>query len=328
MNRKAKRPAAGRDDFHPDLRTFARLLPRHLVGPSTLRLMRMVGPSTLRLVLTLTAVQRPWRHTDVEVLALPSGARVRMHRPAAHSAAPWPALLWMHGGGYILGRAKHDDNLCRRFVQALGVTVASVDYRLAPEHPFPAALDDCFSALTWLADLPAVDPARVAIGGASAGGGLAAALALRARDDGEVRPVLQLLVYPMLDDRTVRRSDLDGSRYRLWSQDSNRFGWTSYLAGADPQVAVPARHGDLAGLPPAWVGVGTRDLFYDEDLAYAGRLNAAGVACRVEVVPGAFHIFDAVLPKAGVSRSFFASQCASLREAFAARRQAGGPVLG
>jgi acetyl esterase/lipase len=129
--------------------------------------------------------------------------------------------------------------------------------------------------------------------------------------------VLQLLVYPMLDDRTVTRSDLDGARYRLWSQGSNRFGWTSYLAGADPRIAVPARHGDLAGLPPAWLGVGTRDLFLDEDLAYARRLNVAGVACRVEIVAGAFHIFDVVLPKAGVSRSFFASQCASLREAFA-----------
>jgi acetyl esterase/lipase len=315
MNHKAKRPATGDDDFHPDLRTIARLLPRHLVGPSTLRLLR-----------TLTAVQGPWRHTDVEVLALPSGARVRLHRPAEHSA-PGPALLWIHGGGYILGRAKQDDNLCRRFVQTLGVTVASVDYRLAPEHPFPAALQDCFSALTWLAGLPAVDPAWVAIGGASAGGGLAAAVALQARDSGVVRPVLQLLVYPMLDDRTVRRSDLDGTRYRLWSQDSNRFGWTSYLAGADPQIAVPARHEGLAGLPPAWVGVGTRDLFYDEDVAYAERLKAAGVPCHVEIVPGAFHIFDVILPKAGVSRTFFASQCASLREAFAARRQAGGPVL-
>jgi acetyl esterase/lipase len=158
----------------------------------------------------------------------------------------------------------------------------------------------------------------VAIGGASAGGGLAAALALLARDDGSaVRPVLQLLVYPMLDDRTVTRSDLQGSRYRLWSQDSNRFGWTSYLTGADPQVAVPARHEDLAGLPPAWVGVGTRDMFHDENLAYAKRLKAAGVPCHIKIVPGAFHSFDVVLPKAGVSRSFFASQCASLLEAFA-----------
>jgi acetyl esterase/lipase len=129
--------------------------------------------------------------------------------------------------------------------------------------------------------------------------------------------VLQLLVYPMLDDRTLTRSDLDGRRYRLWSEDSNRFGWTSYLAGGDPRIAVPARQADLTGLPPAWIGVGTRDMFHDEDLAYADRLKAAGVPCYVEIVPGAFHSFDVVRPKAGVSQAFFASQCTSLREAFA-----------
>ena len=300
-----KRASVAGDDFHPDLRMIARLLPQQLGLPSTLPLLR-----------ALSALQGLSPPRDIEVSTLPSGAAVRLYRPAEESS-PGPALLWIHGGGYVLGRAKQDDNLCRRFVKALGATVASVDYRLAPEHRFPAALDDCYSALTCLAGLPTVDPARVAIGGASAGGGLAAALALRARDGSAVRPVLQLLVYPMLDDRTVTRSDLDGSRYRLWSQDSNRCGWTSYLTGADPQIAVPARHEDLAGLPPAWVGVGTRDMFYDEDVAYAERLKAAGVACHVEIVPGAFHSFDVVRPKAGVSRSFFASQCVSLLQAFA-----------
>jgi acetyl esterase/lipase len=300
------RTGMGGDDFHPDLRMVARLLPQRLGLPSTMPVLR-----------ALSALQGFRPPSDVEVCTLPSGVGVRLHRPAEQSS-PGPALLWIHGGGYVLGRAGQDDNLCRRFVTALGATVASVDYRLAPEHRFPAALDDCYSALTWLAGLPTVDPSRVAIGGASAGGGLAAALALLARDDGSaVRPVLQLLVYPMLDDRTVSRSDLDGSRYRLWSQDSNRFGWTSYLTGADPQIAVPARREDLAGLPPAWVGVGTRDMFYDEDVAYADRLKAAGVPCHVEIVPGAFHAFDAVRPKAGVSRSFFASQCTSLLQAFA-----------
>jgi acetyl esterase/lipase len=300
-----RRASVAGDDFHPDLRMIARLLPQRLGLPSTLPLLR-----------ALSALPGLRPLSDVEVRTLPSGVGVRLHRPAEQSS-PGPALLWIHGGGYVLGRARQDDNLCRRFVKAIGATVVSVDYRLAPEHRFPAALDDCHSALTWLAGLPAVDPSRVAIGGASAGGGLAAALALLARDDGSaVRPVLQLLVYPMLDDRTVTRSDLDGSRYRLWSQDSNRFGWTSYLAGADPQVAVPARHEDLTGLPPAWVGVGTRDMFHDENVAYAKRLKAAGVPCHVKIVPGAFHSFDVALPKAGVSRSFFASQCASLLEAF------------
>jgi acetyl esterase/lipase len=259
-------------------------------------------------------LQRGRSHGDVEVLTLSSGVGVRLHRPTGVSQ-PAPALLWIHGGGYVMGSAQQDDRLCRRFARELGITVAAVDYRLAPEHPYPASLEDCYSALTWLAALPAVDPARVAIGGASAGGGLAAALALLARDRGEVTPTLQLLAYPMLDDRTG--AGPDNPNYRLWGPKSNRFGWAAYLGGADPQVAVPARRDDLSGLPPAWIGVGTHDLFHDEDLAYAERLTQAGVPCQVQVIDGAFHGFDQVVPKAAVSRAFFANQCASLRAALA-----------
>ncbi len=290
-------------DFHPDLAKVARFAPRSLVGPRTLRLVRALSP----------AVQRGGgKKRDVEALILPSGVGVRLHRPTGVSQ-PGPALLWIHGGGYVIGTAQQDDDLCRRFVRELGVTVAAVDYRLAPEHPYPAPLEDCYSALTWLAGLPAVDPARVAIGGASAGGGLAAALALLARDRGEITPTLQLLAYPMLDDRSG--STAENPNYRLWGPKSNRFGWAAYLGNTDPKVAVPARHEDLSGLPPAWIGVGTHDLFHDEDLAYAARLKAAGVPCEIETVPGAFHGFDLVVPKATVSKAFFASQCASLRSA-------------
>jgi acetyl esterase/lipase len=291
-------------DFHPDLRRIARLAPRSLVGPRTLRLIRALSPAAQR-----------GSSRDVEALILGSGVGVRLHRPIGVSQ-PTPALLWIHGGGYVLGSAQQDDALCQRFTRELGITVASVDYRLAPEHPYPAPLEDCYSALTWLTGLPAVDPTRVAIGGASAGGGLAAALAFLARDRGEVSPTLQLLAYPMLDDRSG--SGPKSPNYRLWGPKSNRFGWAAYLGGADPQVAVPARRDDLSGLPPAWIGVGTHDLFHDEDVAYAKRLTAAGVPCQVEVVPGAFHGFDLVVPKAAVSQSFFASQCASLRSALAA----------
>ncbi|HZC93640.1 MAG TPA: alpha/beta hydrolase [Mycobacterium sp.] len=292
-------------DFHPDLRRVARLAPRAMVGPRSLRLIRK-----------LSALQQRKTPDGVEVLTLSSGVGVRLHRPAGVDQ-PGPALLWLHGGGYIIGTAQQDDALCRRFTRELGITVAAVDYRLAPEHPYPAPLEDCYAALTWLARLPAVDKARVAIGGASAGGGLAAALALLAHDRGEVTPALQLLAYPMLDDRSG--SGPDNPKYRLWSPKSNRFGWKAYLGTADPKVAVPARRDDLGGLPPAWIGVGTNDLFHDEDVDYAGRLTAAGVPCRVEVVNGAFHGFDQMVPKAGVSQSFFASQCASLRTALAAK---------
>jgi acetyl esterase/lipase len=250
------------------------------------------------------------------VLTLASGVGVRLFRPQ-DGAEPGPALLWIHGGGYVTGDAAQNDALCRRFSRALGATVASVDYRLAPEHPYPLPLEDCYSALEWLVTLPAVDRSRVAIGGASAGGGLAAALALLTRDRGAIELAAQLLVYPMLDDRSVE--GLDSPDHRLWSQSSNKFGWSAYLGGADPDVAVPARRDDLAGLPPAWVGVGSMDLFHDEDLAYAARLRAAGVPCEVEVVPGAFHGFDLVAPKAGVSQTFFESQCAMLQHLLAER---------
>ncbi len=259
--------------------------------------------------------------SDVEVITLGSGAGVRLFRPVGVTE-PTPALLWIHGGGYVIGTARQDDPVCRRFSRRLGITVASVDYRLAPEHPYPAPLEDCYSALTWLAGLPSVDRGRVAIGGASAGGGLAAALALLARDRGEITPTFQVLAYPMLDDRSSATAE--NPNYRLWNTQSNYFGWTAYLGGADPQVAVPGRRDDLTGLPPAWLGVGTHDLFQNEDLAYAERLRNAGVPCHVEVIPGAFHGFDLVAPKAQVSQTLFRQPVREL----APRARPGGLIAG
>ncbi|WP_099021456.1 alpha/beta hydrolase [Mycolicibacterium palauense] len=292
-------------DIHPELRTAARFTPQVLVRPRSLSVLR--AAQNLQRLLP----QPP----GVEQLTTADGIRVRLHRPPGRTE-PGPALLWIHGGGYLIGTAAQDDRLCRRFADELGATVAAVDYRLAPEHPYPAGVEDCHAALTWLAGLPAVDPDRVAVGGASAGGGLAAALAFLARERSAVTPVRQLLVYPMLDDRSAADPRHDGREYRLWDRHSNAFGWRAYLGTADPDVAVPARRTDLAGLPPAWIGVGTMDLFHDEDLSYAQRLTEAGVPCEVEVVPGAFHGFDGLRPGSAVARSFFESQCASLRSAF------------
>lgn len=289
------------EDIHPELRKTARFAPRRVVYPWSLPLLkRLPGP-------------RPARGDGVDVVTLPSGAGARLYRPA-NAGEPRPALLWIHGGGYLMGSPEQDDALCRRFVSRLGIVVAAVRYRLAPEYPYPIPLEDCHSVLTWLAGLPGVDRDRIAIGGASAGGGLAAALALLARDRGEVKPVLQLLSYPMLDDRTVDPA-LDRPGFRLWNAKSNQIGWSSYLGGADPSVAVPARREDLGGLAPAWLGVGTLDLFHGEDLAYAARLNAAGVPCEVHEVPGAFHGFDGIAPKASISQAYFDSKCVSLSRA-------------
>ena len=289
------------EDIHPELRRASRFIPRFTIQPWALPLVRK-----------LSNLRKP-SNAGVEVLTLPSGAGVRLHRPA-NTAGPTPALLWIHGGGYLFGTAAQDDGVCRQYVDRLGITVAAVDYRLAPEHPYPIPVEDCYSVLTWLARLPGIDSDRIAIGGASAGGGLTAALAFLARDRAEVTPVLQVLSYPMLDDRSVDPS-LDDTGFRLWNPASNRIGWQFYLGGADPAVAVPARRDDLAGLPPAWLGVGTLDLFHREDLAYAERLDAAGVPCEVHVVPGAFHGFDRIAAKSSVARAYFESQATSLRKA-------------
>ncbi|MDT5256241.1 MAG: hypothetical protein QOD10_1321, partial [Mycobacterium sp.] len=290
------------DDFHPDLRTIARFTPSRGMKMTPRRL------QVFRKVMALRAVGGP---RDVEVVQLGKGTGVRVHRPAGR-AAPSAALLWIHGGGYVIGCAAQDDKLCERFARTLGVVVASVEYRVAPEYPYPAALDDCETALNWLLARPDVDSSRIAIGGASAGGGLTAALALRLRDQGNQHAVMQLLTYPMLDDRPAFRPDPDPKRRRLLDQGANRFGWESYLGGGQARHAVPARARDLGGLPPTWIGVGTMDLLFNECVEYADRLKQSGVQCALEVVPGAFHGFDLLFPKAGVSRRFFESQRAAL----------------
>ena len=292
-------------DFHPELRAAARRLPRAPIRPGVL-------PAVRR----LQNLQKRLPAPGVEVLTTAEGINIRLHRPPGRTE-PGPALLWIHGGGYVIGTAQQDDRMCRRLARELGITIAATEYRLAPEHPYPAGLEDCYAALQWLARLPAVDPTRIAIGGASAGGGLAAALAFWARDHGEVKPVAQLLVYPMLDDRSGHHTHLDKVEARLWNRRSNRFGWSAYLRDADPDSAVPARRTDLAGLSPAWIGVGTLDLFHDEDIVYAERLMAANVPCELEVVEGAFHGFDQIAAKSLVSQEFFASQAEHLRTAFA-----------
>jgi acetyl esterase/lipase len=230
-------------------------------------------------------------------------------------------MLWIHGGGFIIGSPGQDDSISRVFVRELGMVVVAPSYRLAPEHPYPAAMDDLYATLKWMhAEADALGGRRdqIVIAGASAGGGLAAGLTLLARDRGEVPVAFQSLVYPMLDDRTVLRPPPD-LKHRLWNTESNRFGWSSYLGQAPggasaPAYAAPARAESVKGLPPTWLGVGTLDLFHDEDLEYGRRLEAAGVAVQVEVVPGAFHAFDRMEKKL-VAQQFRQSQVAAIRRA-------------
>ena len=260
------------------------------------------------------------------------GVRVRLYLPSANPSGA--AMLWLHGGGMILGTPRSDDRRCGAWVRELGLVVVSVDYRLAPEHPYPAAIDDAHAAWRWLQgaapDL-GVDPARVAVGGASAGGGLAACLAQRLRDEARAQPAgqaaaqpagqaaAQLLVYPMLDDRTAVRRDLDDAGHLVWHNRSNRAGWSAYVGGSLgepglPAYAAAARCTDLRGLPPAWIGVGDLDLFRDEDRSYAGRLEEAGVDVTYCEVAGAPHGFDAVAAGAPLAQAFATRQHAFLRE--------------
>ncbi|AFM16245.1 esterase/lipase [Mycolicibacterium chubuense NBB4] len=292
------------EEFHPELRALARIAPRATI----------TNPATMKIMRRLSAL-RPPQTSGIRVQRLGADTSIRIY-DGAHGSSSEPALLWIHGGGYVMGRAHLDDRLCRSFAAALGITVASVDYRLAPENPYPAALLDCHAALHRVAEIPGVDPDRIAIGGLSAGAGLAAALAIRLRDHGDLVPALQLLAYPMLDDRSSAAAHPLAPRYRFWNQASNRYSWRAYLAAADPAVAVPARRDDLSGLAPAWIGVGSLDLFHYESVTYAQRLRTAGVACRLEVIPGAFHGFDAVAPKTSVAQAFFARQCLALNDVF------------
>src|SRR5690606_18355092 len=234
---------------------------------------------------------------------------VRIYRPT-QIAAPLAGLLWIHGGGYFLGTADMSDQRQAEMALAGECLVVSVEYRLAPEHPFPAPLEDCYAALKWLATNAAelgVDASRIAIGGASAGGGLAAGLALLARDRGEVKVIFQLLIYPMIDDRNATPSSHFMTMSGFWNRALNFAGWKAYL-GKEPggaevsPYAAAARATDLKGLPPAYIPVGDLDLFLDEDIEYAQRLLQAGVSAEIHVYAGAYHGSESMVPSAKVSQ--------------------------
>lgn len=212
-----------------------------------------------------------------------------------------PAVLHIHGGGFIVGSMSMGDVANRILAAELDCVVVSVDYRLAPETPHPGPVEDCYAALCWLhgnAETLGVDTSRVAVSGESAGGGLAAALALLARDRGGPPLLFQRLIYPMLDDRTCTTNDANPFAGEfVWTRANNHFAWHSLL-GHEPGLsgvshhAAPARAMDLSGLPPAFISVGALDLFVDENMDYARRLIRAGVPTELHVYPGAFHGSD------------------------------------
>jgi triacylglycerol lipase len=287
---------------------------RHLVDPQLLPLLDSMPPMQLSAA-TLPAMRAaparfPVRPEDVdrsEMTVRKAPGRddapevaVAIYRPKG-SEAILPCILHIHGGGYVVGSVAGNEAAHRALSPDLGCCIVSVDYRLAPETRFPGAVEDCYAALAWTVAHAAelkIDPARIGVMGESAGGGLAAALALLARDRGEYALAFQHLIYPMIDDRTCVAADPHPYVGEfVWTPERNHFGWSSLLGvepgseGVSPYAAA-ARAEDLSGLPPTYIATGALDLFLEEDLEYARRLIRAGVPVELHVYPGGFHGFQ------------------------------------
>ena len=260
-------------------------------------------------------------------IAGPKGAPpVRIHVINERAGEAQPAILHTHGGGFVLGTAAQSVRGLQQIAKTLDCIIVTVDYRLAPETGYAGSIEDNYSGLRWLhdnAEQVGADPKRIAVMGESAGGGHAALLAITARDRGEVPLVYQCLTYPMLDDRTGSSRPVPPMIGRVgWSAANNRYGWHSFLGETPgtarvPARAVPARVSSVAGLPPTFIGVGALDLFVGEDMDYASRLIAAGVATELVVVPGAYHGFDGYTSKS-IAQRFNSAKMNALRRALSA----------
>ena len=217
------------------------------------------------------------------------------------------ALFLIHGGGYVIGNYMDNLGYACDASRELGITILSPAYGLGPENPFPSGINDLYASWQWVLENAIsmnINKDKIVVGGISAGGGIAAGLIQKIHDEGGTQPVAQLLIYPMLDDRVATDSELTDRSHRVWNNASNYFGWKSYL-GKEPgsdfvEYSVPGRRTDLSGLPPAWIGVGTADLFLDEDRDYAKRLKEAGVEVSYIEVAGGIHAFDVAQTQLGI----------------------------
>jgi acetyl esterase/lipase len=312
-------------ELHPEL-SLARYLPSLPVSDTLVKVYRYLTPSPKMSSDTLTGTKCELVTMDIPDSTGSRSVPACIVRPLGDTASTpkRPAILWIHGGGMVLGSYTMDLSMMKVWAEELGAVIISVDYRLAPEHKAPAAVDDTFAAWQWMisnaADL-GIDTSRLVVAGNSAGGGLAATTVQRIHDtESPIQPILQLLVYPMLDDRTVLR--FNGSiKAHVWTPKANRYGWTSFLGckpgSTDvPPYSVAARRQDLTGLPPMWIGVGTLDMFHDEDVAYARRLQDSGTDVELFVSAGAFHGFDGLFPNTSPAIAFQQAQIDALRTAF------------
>jgi len=305
--------------LHPDLQVFFSVLPKkNFTDVEARRKSLLEEVRALRFQPhSSVSISEKYIEQDGE-----PNIRLKIYEPV-HKDQNLPGLLWMHGGGYFLGAPEMDDYLCHRFVREIGCVVVSVDYRLAPEHPFPAGLEDCYTALLWFhhhAKKLGVDAFRIAIGGASAGGGLALALSLLSRDRKGPSILFQMPLYPMIDDRNITPSSYEITDPRIWNRETNIFGWKTYLGthGKDEvsSYAAPARATDLSGLPPTYTCVGSQDIFRDETIDLVMRLSQAGVPTEFHLYPGCYHGFELVCPQAEVSQRAVTQYTDALKRAF------------
>jgi acetyl esterase/lipase len=252
--------------------------------------------------------------------------RVRVYLPR-QAVVDAPAILFIHGGGMIIGDIDFDHDIAAAFCRDVGAVVVAIEYRLAPEHPHPAPSDDCYAALQWMiANVAALgaDPDRYAIVGISAGGGLALSTGLRCRDEGFPLPRLILAAYPMIDDRQETPSSQEFTGIGIWDREHNAEAWRLYLGGLPPDnYSSPARTTDLTGFPPTFIDVGELDTFRDEDVAFVVRLLRAGVPAELHVYPGAFHASEYLVPSAEISSRILQARRTALARAL--RREPGGP---
>jgi acetyl esterase/lipase len=277
-----------------------------------------------RLLRGLTRLLPPLPIRGVSIEVIQGSPHLRIYRPKARRTDA--ALLFIHGGGFVVGSPRTTDFRCGDVCRELGMTVVAVGQRLSPEHAYPVPSDDCLAAWHWLqtqARALGVDPARVAIGGASSGAGLAAGLVLRIHDAGGIQPAAQWLLAPMLDDRTAARRELDGINHPVWTNRMNRAAWRAYLGqepGEEnvPAYAAPGRRENLSGLPGAFISVGDIDLFHDEARRYADALRQHGVTVVFETIAGAPHGFEEIARRSKLAKAYLARARNWLRDAIGA----------
>jgi acetyl esterase/lipase len=311
-------------ELRPPLEELVEMFPDGLYAIEDLAERRRIDAMLVAELVEAAKAAQTCTTEDLVVPGPPGSADVpvRVYRPRQPRSGS-PAVFFIHGGGMYLGDLDYEHAAAVKICEQLEVLVVSTGYRKAPEHPHPAQVDDCYAALRWMSDHAAsldFDPDRLAVFGGSAGGNLALATALKARDVGGPprRPVTAL--YPMVDHRNCAPSTFEGAAVWPWDRRANIEAWEWFLDGKEPDgYAAPLHAEDLSGLPPTFIDVGTADLFRDENLALAQRLLAAGVPTELHVYPGVYHAAEHFAPDAEAARHIWAVRFRALRQAFGMR---------